>query len=110
MRNIFLNLFCFAIIILFNTNLFAAEAGMPQLDPKYWASQAFWLILVFSILILGIISMFAMYSTDGGEFKYHTNSHILRFFVFFTVPAIGFVDISQPFFVIKFSGEQLTIE
>ena len=40
-------------------------------------------ILVFSILVLGIISMFAMYSTDGGEFKYHTNSHILRFFVFF---------------------------
>jgi len=40
-------------------------------------------ILVFSILILGIISMFVMYSTDGGEFKYHTNSHILRFFVFF---------------------------
>ena len=40
-------------------------------------------VLVFSILILGIVSMFAMYSTDGGEFKYHTNSHILRFFVFF---------------------------
>ena len=35
-------------------------------------------ILVVSILVLGIISMFAMYSTDGGEFKYHTNSHILR--------------------------------
>ena len=28
------------------------------------------------VLILGIISMFAMYSTDGGEFKYHTKSHI----------------------------------
>ncbi len=40
-------------------------------------------ILVISILILGITSMFAMYSTDGGEFKYHTESHILRFFVFF---------------------------
>ena len=40
-------------------------------------------ILVISILILGIVSMFAMYSTDGGEFKYHTNSHILRFFIFF---------------------------
>ena len=39
-------------------------------------------VLVLSILVLGIISMFAMYSTDGGEFKYHTNSHILRFFVF----------------------------
>ena len=36
------------------TNLFAAEAGMPQLDPKYWASQAFWLILVFSILYISI--------------------------------------------------------
>ena len=40
-------------------------------------------VLIVSILILGITSMFAMYSTDGGEFKYHTESHILRFFVFF---------------------------
>ena len=40
-------------------------------------------ILVVSILILGVVSMFAMYSTDGGEFKYHTKSHILRFAVFF---------------------------
>ena len=42
-------------------------------------------VLVFSILVLGIISMFAMYSTDGGEFKYHTKSHILRFFIFFGI-------------------------
>ena len=34
--------------------LFAAEAGMPQLDPQYWASQAFWLILVFTILYISI--------------------------------------------------------
>ena len=40
-------------------------------------------ILVLSILVLGIVSMFAMYSTDGGEFKYHTVSHIIRFCVFF---------------------------
>ena len=40
-------------------------------------------VLVSSILILGITSMFAMYSTDAGEFKYHTNSHILRFCIFF---------------------------
>ena len=40
-------------------------------------------VLVLSVLVLGIISMFAMYSTDGGEFKYHTNSHILRFCIFF---------------------------
>ena len=40
-------------------------------------------ILFFCILILGIVSFFAMYSTDGGVFAYHTKSHILRFFVFF---------------------------
>ena len=40
------------------TNLFAAEAGMPQLDPKYWASQAFWLILVFSILYISIAKFY----------------------------------------------------
>ena len=34
--------------------LFAAGAGMPQLDPTYWASQAFWLILVFSILYISV--------------------------------------------------------
>ena len=36
------------------TDLNAAEAGMPQLDPTYWASQAFWLILVFTILYISI--------------------------------------------------------
>ena len=41
------------------------------------------LILFFSVLALGIISFFTMYSTDGGEFAYHTKSHIVRFFVFF---------------------------
>ena len=51
-------------------------------------------ILVFSIFVLGIVSMIAMYSTDGGEFKYHTESHILRFFVFFTMfLVISFVQI-----------------
>ena len=37
-----------------NTELFAAEAGMPQLDSTYWASQVFWLILVFTILYISI--------------------------------------------------------
>ena len=37
-----------------NTNLHTAEAGMPQLDPTYWASQAFWLILVFTVLYISI--------------------------------------------------------
>ena len=30
--------------------LLAAEAGMPQLDPKYWFSQGFWLIITFVTL------------------------------------------------------------
>ena len=40
-------------------------------------------ILVAVILLIGIISCVAMYSTDGGQFKYHTNSHILKFSLFF---------------------------
>ena len=42
------------VLVAINTDLFAAEAGMPQLDPTYWASQAFWLILVFAILYISI--------------------------------------------------------
>ena len=53
-------------------------------------------ILASAILALGIISMFAMYSTDGGEFKYHTKSHILRFVVFY------FMFIIISFFQINF--------
>ena len=52
------SLFCLAIAIgAINEDLFAAEAGMPQLDPKYWASQACWLILVFAALYI-LISNF----------------------------------------------------
>ena len=39
-------------------NLFAAEVGMPQLDTTYWASQAFWLIIVFSILYISIAKFY----------------------------------------------------
>jgi len=39
-------------------NLLAAEAGMPQLDPTYWASQAFWLILIFTLLYLTLSHLF----------------------------------------------------
>jgi len=50
----------FLILVLSSTNtvLFSAEAGMPQLDPTYWASQAFWLILVFSILYVSIAKFY----------------------------------------------------
>ena len=55
MRIFFLILIAFFFV---EGTLIAAEAGMPQLDPKYWASQAFWLILVFSLLYLSISKFF----------------------------------------------------
>ena len=45
-------------ILWFETNLFSAEAGMPQLDPKYWLSQSFWLILIFLVLYLSLSKFF----------------------------------------------------
>ena len=45
-------------ILAVQNDLFAAEAGMPQLDPKYWASQAFWLILIFTILYISIAKLY----------------------------------------------------
>ena len=40
-------------------------------------------VLIICILILGVISAFVMYSTDGGKFDYHTKNHIIRFITFF---------------------------
>jgi len=39
--------------------------------------------LIFLILLLGIISFFAMYSTERGNFDYYTQSHVYRFCLFF---------------------------
>ena len=50
--------FIISIFIMYQTNLLAAEVGMPQLDPTYWASQAFWLILIFTLLYLALSKMF----------------------------------------------------
>ena len=46
------------ILTIIKSDLFAAGAGMPQLDPTYWASQAFWLILVFTLLYLSISKLY----------------------------------------------------
>ena len=45
---------------LFVKKVFAAESGgMPQLNPEFWVSQIFWLILTFGILY-GILSKFIL--------------------------------------------------
>jgi len=51
-------------------------------------------MLLLSILILGIISMFAQYSSSGGQFDYHAKSHAIRFCIFFILfLAVSFVNI-----------------
>ena len=47
--------------------------------------RSFDFILLGCILIIGIISCYSMYSTDGGELLYHSKSHIIRFLVFFVM-------------------------
>ena len=56
MKNICLTL-CVALIICANQAL-GSESGMPQLDPKFWSAQIFWLVLIFSSLYLIIWKIF----------------------------------------------------
>ena len=41
----FIGLFTFL-----SSNCFAADEGMPQLNPDYWVSQIFWVMLIFGTL------------------------------------------------------------
>jgi len=61
---------CFAlcVVLVLNTNqAFGAEGGMPQLNPEFWASQIFWLILIFSSLYIIIWKIFLPKITDSIE-------------------------------------------
>lgn len=53
-------------------------------------------ILLICILALSILSVFIMYSTDGGELLYHTKSHLIKLAVFFVLMLV------ISFFNIKF--------
>ena len=56
MKNFF---FIFFIVLIANTNqVLGSEAGMPQLNPEFWAAQVFWLILIFAFLYLIIWKIF----------------------------------------------------
>ncbi len=46
-------------------------------------SVDYFLILI--IILIGVISVFAIYSTERGEFSFYTKNHLLRFLVFFTM-------------------------
>ena len=45
-------------LLFFEKNLYSAEAGMPQLDPEYWPSQVFWLIIIFLTIYILISKIF----------------------------------------------------
>ncbi len=45
-------------LLLIEKNLYAAEAGMPQLNPEYWLSQVFWLIIIFLTIYILISKIF----------------------------------------------------
>tara|TARA_Y100001970_G_scaffold166720_1_gene203950 strand:+ start:30 stop:1154 length:1125 start_codon:yes stop_codon:yes gene_type:complete len=53
-------------------------------------------ILILSVVFLSLISVFVMYSTDGGEILFHTKNHFVKLAVF--LPLMIFV----AFFNIKF--------
>ena len=52
--------------------------------------------LIVSVILLSIISLFVMYSTDGGEILFHTKNHFTKLAVFFPLMII------VAFFNIKF--------
>ena len=56
------------------------QKGNLSLKDKIFA---FDFTLFFLILLLGIISLVAMYSSERGNFSYYTQSHLYRFSIFF---------------------------
>ena len=40
-------------------------------------------ILLFCLIMLAVVSLFVMYSTDGGEILHHTKSHFIKLVTFF---------------------------
>ncbi len=53
-------------------------------------------ILLISVIALSVISVFVMYSTDGGEILFHTKNHFVKLAVFFPLMIV------VAFFNIKF--------
>ena len=53
----FLSITCFVLVLSYSRAL-AADEGMPQLNPEFWAAQIFWLVLIFSTLYIAISKIF----------------------------------------------------
>ena len=55
------------IFLLINKESFAAEEGMPQLNPEFWISQIFWLIITFGILFIVLTKVILPKISDNLE-------------------------------------------
>ena len=53
-----LSIFILIALQLGQSRITAAEAGMPQLDPEYWLSQSFWLVVIFVTLYVLVAKFF----------------------------------------------------
>ena len=70
------------------------NSSLSEQSTFFQKLRSFDFILLFCVLILGILSSFAMYSTDGGELLYHSKSHMIRFSIFFIMMiVISFINI-----------------
>ena len=63
---------------IFSSKSLGAEEGMPQLNPEFWFSQTFWLVLVFVILYLIIWKRILPKITDNLENRKKTISSDLQ--------------------------------
>ncbi len=66
LKKIVISLFitCFAC---FNTVFAAESGGMPQLNPEFWISQIFWLIITFGILFIVLTKVILPRISDNLE-------------------------------------------
>jgi rod shape determining protein RodA len=70
------------------------ESSFSNQSTFFQKIKSFDYILFLLILVVGVISGFAMYSSDGGELAYHTKSHLVRFSVFYVMMIfISFINI-----------------
>ena len=70
------------------------ESSFSNQSTFFQKLRSFDYILFLLILVVGVISGFAMYSSDGGELAFHTKNHLVRFSVFYVMMIfISFINI-----------------
>ena len=68
----FKKIFLYSLItnFFFTKKIFAAESGgMPQLDPEFWISQIFWLVLTFGVLYIVLSKLILPKISANLEFR-----------------------------------------